>query len=123
MTTENGKPMSKWQRFLVMKPLLLRSLIVAASAVLVKVFNITVITDDAISAIVDFFTAASAMIAYLWGQGTVTANSKVLLEKPDPDLDLVYDPGTAVGVGEAALASGEKTLHGALLRAQEGDVE
>lgn len=85
-----------FQRISDLDPAVLRAFLVALAAVLVQVFNETVISDDDVNSVIDFFTAAMAIIAGFIIRPAVTPNAKVISYLPDPDQPAIVAPGDAL---------------------------
>jgi hypothetical protein len=85
-----------------LNPALYRGFVVAIVLVLGS-FGL-VVTDNQSTAIVGFVSAAAALIQAFWIRGSVTANQKVVVLKPDPvDQPNVVAPGPAVSTDAVAV--------------------
>lgn len=95
--TTSATEVSGIRKLFLMKPLMVRALLVAIAAIVARIVGGQV-DNELIDTLVDLFTALSAIVLYFIGQGTVTANSKVVTKLPDPTDPSVIVAGDALPV-------------------------
>lgn len=92
-----------WWKFVNLNPALWRALIVATFALLAGLG--VAVNGSLEDSIFLFVTAAAAIIQGVWTKGSVTANQKVVVYKPDPvDAPHELAPGIAVSNNPEAVA-------------------
>jgi hypothetical protein len=72
-----------WWKLVHLNPALWRGLIVAVAALLVSV-GISIFTDSVQNGVYGVIIAVVGIVQALWTRGSVTANQKVVVYKPDP---------------------------------------
>jgi len=102
-----------FDRFIHLDPLLLRGLLVAVAMLLAQVLGVTVIENAMIDAIINLFTAVSALVLAVWARPSVTPNAKVIVFKPNPEESTVL-PGEATVQSQVEL---DNVVEASLLRA------
>lgn len=95
--TTSATEVSGIKKFFLMKPLMVRAILVATAAIVAKAIGAQV-DNELIDTLVNFFTALSAIVLYFIGGNTVTANSKVITKLPDPTNPTVIVKGDAFEV-------------------------